>query len=42
MIETRPQEAVVPRLRDDLGRREALQYLHSTAVSARGYNSRRQ
>ena len=37
MIETRPQKAVVPRLRDDLGPHEALQHLHSTAISARGH-----
>ena len=38
MIETRPQEAVVPRLRDDLGRHETLQHLNRTAINARGYN----
>jgi len=38
MIETRPQKTVVPRLRDALGRHEAVQYLKWAAVTARGYN----
>jgi hypothetical protein len=38
MIETPPQEAVAPRLGDDLGRHKAVQHLNRAAVSARGYN----
>jgi hypothetical protein len=40
MIETRPQKTVAGG--GDPGRHKALQHLNRAAVSARGYNSRRE